>query len=251
MSEHRLDKIVIERPRMGMRISSQKSIRKQIKQQLQQEKYDYQESEIGSLKPCYKEAVRGIRSKYFSDHLSPLYKWLRSKVGQPWDNIYTELAQLLEFNTLSGQHILVHVWQFVAREVVIIDDVPYNMAGYYPLGHWRRGGELYVHPETGILSLAKPQPKTKPKQRQDYFWINRYHQYYKLNDILYLVYFRLIPEPFMTSKGKTKVIKVRDVLQQKIVDYSKLTNNSSIYAYHKRQCNKKEIRWIEEQIEVK
>ncbi|VEP14078.1 hypothetical protein H1P_2370017 [Hyella patelloides LEGE 07179] len=50
MSEHRLDKIVIERPRSGMRISSNKSIRKSIKQQLQQLKYDYQEDEIGSLK---------------------------------------------------------------------------------------------------------------------------------------------------------------------------------------------------------
>ena len=157
MSEHRLDRIVIERPRSGMRISSQKRIRRQIKQQLQQAKYDYQEADIGTLKPCYKQAERGIRSKDFSDHLNPLYRWLHSKVGQPWDDVYAELSQLLEFNTLAGQHILVHVWGFVTRDVVIIDRIPYELGYHFPreLGTWRGKGELYVHPETGILCITK------------------------------------------------------------------------------------------------
>ncbi|VEP18860.1 conserved hypothetical protein [Hyella patelloides LEGE 07179] len=177
-------------------------------------------------------------------------------MGQLWDNVYAELSQLLEFNTLSGQHILVHVWDFVARDAVLIDDVPYTLKySLRRLGtRWR--DELYIHPETGILCLAKKLPKAKPKPRNDYLWVDRYHQYHKLNDIWYLVSFRDVPQPFVAVIDKVRKIyptKVRDVLQQKTVTYSELfsTNRIPTYAYHKRQCNKKEIKWILQQLTTK
>ena len=249
MSEHRLDRIVIERPRWGERISSQKIIRKQVKQKLHQAKHNYQDLEIGSLKPCYKEKVRGIRSKRLSDHIQPLYRWLHSKVGQSWDVVYSELSQLLEFNTLSGQHILSHVWDCVERHVVIIDNIPYRKdSSYYSfrqrqLGQdWRGREQLYIHPKTKILCRAKIPSKAKPKPKEDSLWIDKYHQYYKLNDIWYFVSFRDVPP-------SSDVI---DVLTGKKIDRKKVYySRDPVYAYHKLQCNKKQIKWIKEQIKLK
>lgn len=264
MSEHRLDRIVIERPRYGMRISSHKKIRKQIKQELQQAKYDYLEAEIGSLKPCYKQATRGIKTKSFSDHLNPLFRWLYSKKGSPWNEVYAELSQLLKFNTLSGQHILLHVWDFVERDVVMIDNVPYThkysfYLRKYSLSQLGEGfrDELYIHPETGILCVVKKQPKAKAKQpRVDYLWVDKYRQYYKLDNIWYLVFFREVPKPFVAivnQQSKIYPTKVRDVLEQRIITYSELftSNNVPLYAYYKRQCNKKEIKWLLQQLKLK
>ena len=203
MSEHRLDKIVIERPRSGWRINSHKKIRRAIKQTLQQTKYDYKHEEIGSLKPCYKENEIIDKTKYFSDNLNPLFNWLRSKQGQYWDAVYAELSRLLKFNTLSGQHILVHVWQFVERDVVIIDNIPYSKSAIYD-GFNRVGSrwrdEMYVHPHTGILTLVKQLPKPKPKPKLDLLWIDEYHQYRLINNIWYLVSFQDFLALFILKK---------------------------------------------------
>ena len=259
MSEHRLDRIVIERPRSGMRVSSQKKIRRHIKQQLQQIKYDYQAADIGTLKPCYKTAERGIESKYFSDNLNPLYKWLRSHVGQSWNDVYAKLSRLLEFRTLSGQHILVHVWQFVTRDVVMIGDVPYSLE--YSLRrigstNWCSRDELYVHPQTGLLCIAKLPPKQLAKPKADYLWLDKYHRYYKLNEIWYLVSFRDVPQPFITVIDRVRKVnptKVRDILTRKTIIYKELFygKNNPTYAYHKHQCSKQEIKWIESELTKK
>jgi hypothetical protein len=254
MSEHRLDKIVIERPRHGWRINSHKKIRRAIKQNLQQIKYNYQDEEISSLKPCYKIQERIFKTKSFSDHLSPLFNWLRSKQGQHWDVVYAELSRLLKFNTLSGQHILAHVWQFVEKDVVMIDNIPYHKSSWYRGGlrqlgkGWR--DEMYVHPETGILTLVKRLPKPKPKQKRDLIWLSSDRQYRKINGIWYLVYFQDVPEPFVTKTGHIYPTKVRDIILKETITFNKPFDpkNHPRYAYYKSQCNKKEIQWIEEKI---
>jgi hypothetical protein len=256
MSEHRLDRIVIERPRSGWRIKSHKKIRKAIKQNLQQVKYDYEREEISSLKPCYKEAIRIVKTKHFSDLLNPLFNWLRSKQGLPWNIVYGELSRLLDFNTLSGQHILFHVWQFVARNAVIVDGIPYDKNSFYggmrKLGLWH--DEMYVHPDTGILCLLQKQakPKPKPKKLNDILWIDRTHQYRLLDGIWYSIAFCDVPSPTISEKGKINPVRVRDVILKETVTFKELfpKNNPPKYAYKKRQCNKKEIRYILEKIKT-
>jgi hypothetical protein len=227
MSEHRLDRIVIERPRSGMRLSSRK-----IKGQRKiLQKITEIASTDGLLSP-YLIKTRE-RTKYFSDHLGPLHRWLKSKVGQPWDIVYNELCQRIEIRTLSGQHILSHVWQFVEREVDLIDGVPYRKNGYiYP--SWRSEG-LYVHPETGILFAVKKARKKPPKKESDRLIIDKYHEYRKLNDIWYLITFKHIPA----------YVEVRDILSGKQIGPG-LSNK--VYAASKRQCNKKEIKQILKQL---
>ncbi|WP_242056621.1 MULTISPECIES: hypothetical protein [unclassified Nostoc] len=163
MSEHRLSEIVIERPRNGMRISLKKL--KGFKKQL--DKLTEEASQDGLLNP-YLIKPRN-KSKYLSDHLGPLRRFLRSKIGQPWNDVYSELCQRLKTNTMAGQHVIDHVWDYVERHVEIIDGSLYSQPerGYQiPLdGSYR--DRFYIHPETGILCAVKKVPRKqqqKPEQ---------------------------------------------------------------------------------------
>ena len=224
MSEHRLDRIVIERPRSGMRISSRRL--KGHKKNL--EKLTEIASTDGLLSP-YLIKTRG-KTKYFSDHLGPMRRWLRSKVGQPWNLVYNELCQRIDTKTLCGQHLLLHVWQYVEREVYLIDGVLYRKNGYRYFA-WRCS-ELYVHPETGILCKVEPEKKTPPQKPSDRIIIDKYHEYRKLNDIWFLVTFQDSPPAAE--------------IQKKIPIQPEYWNGP--YPVSKRQCNKKEIKSIVQQL---
>jgi hypothetical protein len=99
---------------------------------------------------------------------------------------------------------------------------------------------FYIHPETGILCAVKKVPrKQKQKQQQtDLVIVDDYHQYHKLNEIWYLISFEDFP-PSPTDY-------VRDVL--KGVIHRSAIRGRKIYAARKRQCNKKEIRFILNQL---
>ncbi|MDZ7991639.1 MAG: hypothetical protein RM022_029365 [Nostoc sp. EfeVER01] len=238
MSEHRLSEIVIERPRGGRRISLKKvtGFKKQLYKITQDAIQD------GLLNPYLIKPTN--KSKYLSDHLGPLRRFLRSQVGQPWNEVYSQLCQRLDPSTMAGQHVIDHVWDYVERYVEIID------GGFYSKPYQGYGNQLdtsyrdrfYIHPETGILCAVEKIPrKQKQKQEQtDILIIDNYHQYQKLNEIWYLITFEDIP-PVHTHY-------VMDAVKGKI-NYSAATyRGQTIYAVRKQQCNKKEIRFILNQL---
>lgn len=224
MSEHRLDRIVIERPRGGLRLSSRKI--KGHRKNLQ--KITEIASTDGLLSP-YLIKMRG-KTKYFSDHLGPIRRWLHSKVGQPWDIVYNELCQRIDTKTLCGQHLIFHVWQFVEREVDLIDGVPFHKNGYRYFG-WR-GKALYVHPETGILCKVESEPRKPAEKPSDRLIIDNYHEYRKLNDIWFLV----------TFQDEPPEVEVQGIHPGEYYYWHRG------YAVSKRQCNKKEIKYIMKQL---
>lgn len=238
MSEHRLSEIVIERPRGGMRISLKKL--KGFKKQLHQ--ITEEASQDGLLNPYLIKATK--KSKRLSDHLGPLRRLLRSKVGQPWNDVYGELCKRLDHNTMAGQHVIDHVWDYVERHVEIIDGVvcskPYRWYRTQLDQSYR--DRFYIHPETGILCAVKKVPrKQKCKEEQtDVVIIDDYHQYHKLNDIWYLITF----EDFSTSP----VDFVTDILTGVIHRSAATYRGQKMYAASKKQCNKKEIKFILEQL---
>jgi hypothetical protein len=201
MSEHRLGKIVIERPRVGWRISQKKVTGyKKTLNKITQDAIDND----GLFNPYI--IKNRWRTKSFSDNLSPLRRWLRSQLNQPWDIVYSEVCRKIETKTLAGQHLLFHLLAMVERDVVIIDNIPCSRRNRQ-LGYWRE--ELYVHPETGLLCFVKKTSKSTSKKRDDEVFIDN-QRYCKINDIWYLV---------------TYLENTEDGIK-------------------KRQCNKKEIKLI-------
>jgi hypothetical protein len=222
MSEHRLDRTVIERPRGGWRIS--------LKKVTGNKKHLEAITDIactdGLLSPYLIKPTR--KTKWFSDCLGPLSRWLEYHVGEYWDDVYSKLCQILDTTTLSGQHIVSHVWQYVERNVELINGFPYRKSGSYryPLGNLYN--RLYVHPETGILCLAERIPKEPKQKPDDFVFVDAYHHYRKLNDLWYAIELADI-EPLGINTHKSSV-------------------NREKYVASKRQCNKKQIKFIMEQL---
>ncbi|QLE42568.1 hypothetical protein FD723_20450 [Nostoc sp. C052] len=241
MSEHRLSEIVIERPRGGRRISLKKvtGFKKQLYKITQDAIQD------GLLNPYLIKPIN--KSKYLSDHLGPLRRFLRSQVGQPWNDVYSQLCQRLDPNTMAGRHVIDHVWDYVERYVEIIDGSFYSKSyrGYRSQLDTNHRDRFYIHPETGILCAAERIPrKQKQKQEQkqeqtDIVIIDNYHQYQKLNDIWYFITFEDLPSP--------PTHYVMDAVKG-MIHRSVAYTGRMIYAAKKQQCNKKEIRFILNQL---
>ncbi|ACC79932.1 hypothetical protein [Nostoc punctiforme] len=237
MSEHRLSEIVIERPRGGRRISLKKvtGFKKQLYKITQDAIQD------GLLNPYLIKPIN--KSKYLSDHLGPLRRFLRSQVGQPWNDVYSQLFQRLDPSTMAGQHVIGHVWDYVERHVEIIDGGFYSKPyqGYRNQLNTSHRDRFYIHPETGILCAVETVPrKQKQKQEQtDIVIIDNYHQYQKLNEIWYFITFEDLPSP--------PIHYVTDAVKG-IIHRSEAYRGRMIYAVRKQQCNKKEIRFILNQL---
>ncbi|QIR35805.1 hypothetical protein HCG51_02900 [Tolypothrix sp. PCC 7910] len=234
MSEHRLSEIVIERPRSGARIPLKKQTG--YKKQLYKLTQDATEDGLFNhylIKTRYK-------SKYLSDHLGPLRRLLRSKVGQPWNDVYSELCQRLDHNTMAGQHVIGHIWDYVERYVEIIDGIPYRKShrGFELPLDWSNRDRFYIHPDTGILCAVEKAPRKQKQKTQetDFIIIDNYHEYQKLNDIWYVITFGNFPQK-PNHNTKDSLTGLTDILWHRYYGLP-------FYAVSKRQCSKKEIRVI-------
>lgn len=233
MSEHRLDEITIERPRCGLKISAKKltGYKKSLK------KITDEASEDGLLQPYLLKAWK--RSKYFSDNLAPLESWLKSKVGQPWNDIYSELCKILNRDTVTGRHVFSHLWDFVARDVAIIDGLPYRKTNPdRPLCSYRWWNKFFIHPDTGFLCQVPRERKQSQKSHAcecDRLKIDNYHEYQKLDNLWYLVTFEDIPQNRIVTDAILKLPVNRQYWR-------------TLYAVRKKQCNKKEIKFINQQL---
>ncbi|MFO0848210.1 MAG: hypothetical protein U0871_06605 [Gemmataceae bacterium] len=155
-------KVIVERPRHGSEDSGvvAKGYRKRVARQMAD----------GGTPVC-----EGIRRPYghhkqFNEHLGPLRRFLLSRAGRPWDTVRSELCERIDRGNVVQKHILTHVDDFVATQVVLIDGRPCHADGHWagrPLAEtaWPRWRFLYVCPKTGLLKRVPPRPKPAPDPR--------------------------------------------------------------------------------------
>jgi hypothetical protein len=99
-------------------------------------------------------------TKWFSDHLGPIRRFLRSNIGRPWDNVYSEICTQLRGKFPDREHFLLHIYQYVERDVSLINGIPCHRGGHNhgePLRSYGRG--FYVCPRTGLLRAIPKQQK--------------------------------------------------------------------------------------------
>jgi hypothetical protein len=150
-----MDKVIVERPRVGSRLASRK---KGYRKHIQQTDTD-DLPRRGPMLGCW----RG-RQKWLNEHLDPMRRFLRSQVGRPWNKVHHDLCEHISFDNAVQKHVLTHVFDFVQPHVNIVNGKVIVRGG------WRRGrelqpGDMYVCPQSGLLKVVRPNRNTSQPRR--------------------------------------------------------------------------------------
>lgn len=93
----------------------------------------------------------------------PLRRWLRSSVGRPWNEVYSEACAVINTNSHSQRYLKLHLLQMVHRNTFLRDGEVWcfghvdrnESGGPIPVEEAvSRATPYYIHPETGLLSEA-------------------------------------------------------------------------------------------------
>lgn len=96
----------------------------------------------------------GYNKKTFNENLTPLRGQIRKAVGKRWDKFYSELSKVFDMRSVINQHIVLHLNQFVERDIFERNGELWvgDRFGsrYHPLREATRT-EYYVDPRDGII----------------------------------------------------------------------------------------------------
>jgi hypothetical protein len=143
--------VIIERPRWGSALPSRKKGYRKALQRIGFEELPRREPLLGRWKG---------RQRSLNENLSPLERFLRSRVGRPWNHVHRELCSHLSFDNPVQSHLLDHLDAFVHRQVMV------DERGVVPLHGWYRGqalrtGTMYVCPTTGLLKAVRRRVRSR------------------------------------------------------------------------------------------
>ena len=178
-------------------------------------------------------------------------RYLQSKVGQPWDKVYSEICSMADSRTEHG--ILLRrdlKWRVELSGVLMIDGMPYTtkwgshtQSGFFPIHG------LYVNPNTGILCNApKPDHGSWRKQHEDERDIDLLRledgtEYEKINGAWFQVwedkclreFYKYYPESmkYITTRKQRQLSKkeIRDIIKPNILQGTNKKFNDRIKIY--------------------
>jgi hypothetical protein len=172
--------------------------------------------------------------KGLNENLAPLWRFLRSNVGRPWNKVYSEVCQRINRDSA----VQLHVWQHLMWEVCVD---PHVVAGDVARGSFGRWYRFFVDPKTGLLrenrnyGYRRPRPAPKPIDRVR---IDDCSEYRLIDGIWYEV--KLVPLP---HRGPVyDFVERRWCNESDAAKLQQLHGGRRVYAAKKRQLNKREIR---------
>jgi hypothetical protein len=147
---------------------------------------------------------RWVDHKYLNENLSPLRRFLVSRVGQCWDAVYSELNEHLAVRNAVQQHVRTHLSSFVALHIRVAADGA--LEDEY---RWRVGGrsshDLYVDPRDGILKRCRSdkayrreaqerhQQRLAKEAKVEQVVLGPLRELHRLNGIWYEIEFARVP----------------------------------------------------------
>lgn len=241
-------KVIVERPRVGGdggKSDDPKGYKKRLERALRDENGD----KTWDRESTSRHRKHGWDAKEFSERLGPLRKFLRSRVGQSWNDVWSEICASLKADSVVQNHVRDHVGWDVEQDVIMVDGEPIHSTkdmGVYSL--------FYVNPDTGILCETPKNKRRKwagyPKQYVP--GENDMHQYHIIDGVWYEVELAPFPARTKDSWGYWRPDTVKDVLMNRnpkgqimwgvTRNDCKRKYGSEVYGVSKHQLNKKEIK---------
>jgi hypothetical protein len=177
-------------------------------------------------------------------HLAPLRRYLRAQVGRPWNDVYSDVCHTFQGVVSNGDRLTNYIdWDVELNVRVRTDDGELITERGYSLG----GNALFVHPETGILTLSPTSPRRrwKNKPRFEMVTIDNDHKLVNVDGLWFVVTLATIPgeevseRPFDVVLGRA--VFAADVKYAWGNEFYR-SWGPGLYACHKRQANSREIR---------
>lgn len=164
----------------------------------------------------------GSNCKELNENLAPLRRFVESRVGLPWDDVYSEIRENLDASDATQYHILQHLEGYVEKNTFLDGVGAVCTIGYlgqpYVIGSNRYAGrEMYVHPGTGILCIT-PARARRTRERNDDRVLGpkgSMEQYHRLHGVWYVLSLEKLPADALLSEKKA-------VLSYRAADSSKM-----------------------------
>ena len=146
-----MDRVLIERPRYDSH--------RRHPQRRRQRRFDEDS-------PRMQPVSRRGGSRYLSDLLGPLRRFLVTRCGSRWDAVYSELRAVLKARSTLHLHVLEHLERMVHTNVVLIDGALWSQSWGFerPLTDYNHN-TFYVDPRDGVLRLAPMLTRKKVKKK--------------------------------------------------------------------------------------
>lgn len=244
--------VVIDRPRTGG--EGGKSIEpkgaKRKRQSIPTEELPKFESSSPGRKYAY-------GPKQLNEHLTPLIRFLRSKVGYAWNEVYSEICENISLDSATQRHVRDHVDQMVDQQHVQVGKKIYEkgqsrfsyFGGRYSRFYVDKQGRLQYNSEYG-RHRRYPAPKPEFVPGKDEFY-----QYHLIKGIWYEI--ELKPTSSIKTRklyngmlyGHAKDMLIEDYIyapkfqpQYALKVLQDKYGRSDVYGASKRQMNKREIK---------
>lgn len=188
--------------------------------------------------------------KELNENLAPLVRFLDKNVGRPWNNVYSEISERINVNSAVQAHIKQHLWDFVEKDVVIVDGKPRkNGHGYLGQGRYAEiYSQFYVHPLHGLLCRNKDRYRKtyRRESKQFHIEIDANRWYKPIKGIWYAL--TLTPMAKAPPGARDRLFNLSVQLDGREIarKYNRL-----VYASGKRQLNKKELKGIDADLRAK
>lgn len=221
--------------------------------------------------------IKNWGGKQLNEYLAPLRRFINGTVGRNWDSVYSEIRERVIPGNNVMEHILQHVDQYIAVNVVPDENSPTGMAFHSSLGNggfhgyrsFVRPGDLYVDPKTKVIRRAKKFRVQKVKKDVTQFLFSNKiiwkHEgiWYSADLVKFTVISKMVKSQYEPGKMyEQKFYIVMDRYQGRLTDggiMSEIMKNSDAYrwnpapraalfgasdltAINKRQLSKAELR---------
>jgi hypothetical protein len=230
-----MSKVVIERPRSGHSLPGYKT-RLRIRRYDPEKDYEDTPKRVSGSRSKY---VRAGETKYFSDFLSPLRRFLRTNVGRPWDKVYSEMRENLDDRKVTGRHVFEHVEMEVETHALIGGDGEVYILGYK--GCLQPIYGFYVDPRTRLLCWSDSRPPWKQHgksksvaQEINHVRLSANTCYVKMNGVWYFIEYRVFDESVNGDRPEQAAL-LRNIPE---------VSASPILILRKKQLSHKELKTV-------
>lgn len=123
--------------------------------------------------------------------LSLMRRFLKSRRGRPWDEVYSEICQQADYRSHSGHHLREWISYLVDQNCRIVDGEICDEHGIKTGSWWN---QFYVHPETKTLEFIERHRYRRQKNEQSVFEMDDVFYHKHDDNIWYRVKFAPFPK---------------------------------------------------------